>query len=250
MPWITKPVPFNIGQGAAGAATTFDPSDISDLYLWYDASYGITKDGSDRVSAWENKEGTASRDLEQSTGADQPLFVSSGSSGSGNSTVNTTGSRFMETSSAQTAITQPISVVAITKFPANDTTGGNNAFLFDCHDSSSDRTLMSKSSLDADNRYGFYAGTDLTLNQSGFANAWHYVTLLYNGASSDMRFDGSSVITGDTGTNDYQAIKLSWSGTGANRGWNNEIMHFLIYEKLLSSDEISDLETWASEQMG
>ena len=94
-----------------------------------------------------------------------------------------------------------------------------------------------------------YSGSDLVLNQSGFANAWHYATLLYNGASSDMRFDGSSVTTGDVGSNDFQAIILSWSGTGSNRGWNEEIMQFLIYDKLLTSGEISKIETWAEEQM-
>ena len=236
---------------AFGGGATFTPTDIDDLYLWYDATDTdtITRDGSNRVSKWENKEGTTGLDLLQATSGNQPLFTASGSSGSGNSVIDTASSRFMQTASAPTAITQPITVVAVTKFPANDTVSGNNSFLFDCNTSSSDRILLSKPSLDADDRYAMYSGSDLVLNQSGFANAWHYATLLYNGASSDMRFDGSSVTTGDVGSNDFQAIILSWSGTGSNRGWNEEIMHFLIYDKLLSSDEISKIETWAEEQM-
>ena len=49
--------------------STFTPTDISDLYAWYDAtdSDTITKDGSNRISKWENKEGTTARDLVQST---------------------------------------------------------------------------------------------------------------------------------------------------------------------------------------
>ena len=231
------------------SAPAFDPTDISDLYCWYDPSYGITMDGSSRISKWENKQGDTGLDLVQATGSLQPLFVASGSSGSGNPTVNTAGGDWLMTASAQTALTQPISVVAITKFPANG--GSYNQFLFDCNDTSSDRILMSKPSGDANDRYQFYAGTDLTLNgATGYEDSWNYVTILYNTSSSDTRFNGSSVITGDVGSNDFQAIKLSWSGTGANRGWNNEVLQFLIYNKLLSAGDISNLETWAATQMG
>jgi hypothetical protein len=230
-------------------AVSFDPTDVTDLYCWYDPNYGITMDGSNRISKWLNREGTTARDLVQATGALQPLFVASGSSGSGNATVNTSGGDWMETASAQTALTQPISVVAITKFPANGS--GNNAFLFDCHTASSDRHLMSKPSLDADDRYQFFAGTDMTLNgATGYEDSWNYVTILFNTSSSEARFNGSSVITGNVGTNDYQALQYNWSGTSANRGWNNEVLQFLIYDKLLSSDDISNLETWAATQMG
>ena len=53
-----------------------DPTDISNLVLWLDAGQGITKDGSDRISAWADQ-GTNSNDFSQGTGGNQPLFVAS-----------------------------------------------------------------------------------------------------------------------------------------------------------------------------
>jgi len=46
----------------------------TNLHFWFKASEGVTKDGSDRVSQWNNKV-TGEPHLIQSTGADQLLFV-------------------------------------------------------------------------------------------------------------------------------------------------------------------------------
>ena len=232
----------------------FTPTDISDLYAWYDAtdSDTITKDGSNRISQWENKEGTTARDLVQSTSGDQPLYVSSGSSDSGNATVNFSGDRWMETASALTGISQPISFVAITKFPPNSTS--TNEFLFAKEKSQpEDRFIFSKPTADANDRFIMYAGTDfIESNVTGIADEWTYATLIYDGSSSQMRFNGSEIDTGNVGSETFEGLTL---GARDNSGavvyyWNTEIMHFLIYEKELSASNISDIETWASAQMG
>ena len=55
--------------------SSFEPTDISGLRAWYKSSDGITKDGSDRVSAWDDQEN--SNNLVQSTANEQPLWVDS-----------------------------------------------------------------------------------------------------------------------------------------------------------------------------
>ena len=243
----------DFGVAFSSAGNGFSPSDIDDLYLWLDAtdSDTITKDGSDRISKWENKEGTSDRDCVQSTSGDQPLYVSSGSSDSGNATVNFSGDRWMETASALTGISQPISFIAITKFPPNSTS--TNEYLFAKEKSEGGtRFIFSKPTADANDRFIMYAGTDfIESSVTGIANEWTYATLIYDGASSQMRFNGSEIDTGNVGSETFEGLTL---GARDNSGavvyyWNTEIMHFLIYEKELTSDDIENIETWAEEQM-
>lgn len=69
--------------GAAPAENpSFSPMNIPGLLVWFDASdlATITKDGSDRVSQWDDKSGNA-RHITQGTGADQPLWLEAEISG-------------------------------------------------------------------------------------------------------------------------------------------------------------------------
>jgi len=54
----------------------FQPTDISGCTLWLDANVGITKDGGDLVSLWEDQSGN-SNDAAQATGTNKPLWVNS-----------------------------------------------------------------------------------------------------------------------------------------------------------------------------
>lgn len=55
-------------------AASFVPTDIAGCELWLDAGQGITKDGSDYVSAWADQSGNGN-DATQGTGSAQPLYV-------------------------------------------------------------------------------------------------------------------------------------------------------------------------------
>jgi hypothetical protein len=56
------------------------PQGLSGLLWWIDAYKGITKDGSDRVSAWNDQSGNGFN-LIQATGALQPLYLATGMNG-------------------------------------------------------------------------------------------------------------------------------------------------------------------------
>jgi len=59
--------------GSAFAPTLFVPSDDDDLISWWDTLFGVTSDGSDRVSAWTPAAGSVSGDLLQSVNDDKPI---------------------------------------------------------------------------------------------------------------------------------------------------------------------------------
>lgn len=65
---IGKTKKVHLSRGAGG----FLPSNVPGLDLWLDSEEGITKDGSDNVSQWDDRMGSAIHSFVQATGANQP----------------------------------------------------------------------------------------------------------------------------------------------------------------------------------
>lgn len=219
------------------------PDEISDLYAWYDATdiSTITKDGIDRVSKWENKEGTSARDLVMNTGS-PPLWLSADRNG--NDVIDFSGDRYMLTSSAQATVSQPISFIVVAEMASNDSTdkdfmqGHNNPNYF---------PIFHK---DATNdSFNFNVGSALTFVESGIAGTWQYLTLIGNTTASEIRVGGTQKASGTVGTSGATPLRVavSWNNDAF---WNEKIMHIVFYSKLLSESEIEGLEAWASGQMG
>ena len=112
------------------AVDGFSPTDISDLYVWYDASdeTTITKDVSDRISKWENKEGTTERDLIQDTSDDQPLWISADQNGK--DVIDLVDDRYFATASALSAVSQPFTIYNVQEM------ANTNCHLLDGHGAS------------------------------------------------------------------------------------------------------------------
>lgn len=224
----------------------FSPSSISNLYAWYDASdiTTITKT-SDRVSQWNNKEGTTARDLVQATGGSQPLWLSANKNGK--DVIDFTSSRKMATSAVLTSIPQPITSFLVVYVPATDASVHHSITEFDESSGSTfhifykeDNDTLRTSSGSAD------SFTDATL-----LNSWRYVTVISNNATaSKIRVGGveklSSVITG---TNGFAGIRVGeYRTTG--RYWNNKIAEIIIYSKLLDATEIGNVESYLATRWG
>lgn len=64
-------MPFQ--PGYYGKRSSFSLTSIASLVAWWEPDYGITKDGSNLVSAWKDKK--ADLTLAQATGSKQPLWV-------------------------------------------------------------------------------------------------------------------------------------------------------------------------------
>jgi hypothetical protein len=234
---------------SGAAASTFSPTDISDLICWYDASSGITKDGSDLVSKWENKEGTSGRDLVQATASDKPTFLSDGGSTSENPAVDFTGGSIMQIDYGE-SFNQAYTMCSACYVPANDS---NERILFDGGETGATpgslRAYFGK--MDSANAFRIRTDTNVNFTQSGIVGTWIYVIILYDGADSYVRMNGSEVATGNPGTDALQPLTLGQFIDGSSaQSWNEPIMHFLIYDKELDADEIEDIESWLSDQIG
>lgn len=225
----------------------FQPPCVSDLYAWFDASdvTSITKDGSNRVSQWNNKEGTAARNLVQSTGGTQPLWVAADRNGK--DVIDFSSSRLMATSSALPAIPQPITAFMVTVMALNDGSphtcldayGTSNRIIFLGVSDPTGILMMASSAV------------NLTGPGSGYG-AWQYVTTVANTTSSEMRVGGVQQLSGTIGNDSYAGIVV-----GSNRvspsvsvWWEQKIAEVIIYDRLLTSAEITEVENYLSNKWG
>jgi len=217
----------------------FSPTDVSNLYAWYDASDSstITK-SADRVSQWNNKEGTTARDLVQATGGSQPLWVSADQNGK--DVIDFAGDRFMLTSSELTSIAQPITIFSVSQILAVQ-----DRLLLDGHTTSATRYNYVVLSSTAD-RTTFNAGATITASSiTGFSGAVKQISVLASGASSFIRVAGVEKVAGNAGTVNYAGIRMGNNPSGSVH-FDAKIMELLIYHKNVSGTELTDVESYLS----
>jgi len=230
------------------------PSDVDNLYAWWDFSgvYStITKDGSDRISKITNGEGSTNLDMEQSTGADQPLWLSA--SQNGLDTADFDGSRWLQTDDSKSnvpSVSQPVTYLMACFVPA----------------STGERWLWDRGSgwgTDYNNsRQNFGKSTSTTWFSDGSwttwtmtdTDQWSYITTIFNGSSGLLRENGveNSAGAGATGTR-----KISAGTIGAisedhddSQTWDEEVGEIIMYDRALTTAEIESLESYLATRWG
>jgi len=173
---------------------TAEPAIISDgnSVAWYDYSSGITKDGSNFVSAWNSRIGT--NHLAQATGTNQPLCTATGVLFDGID-------NFMQ--SPNVALTQPNFVYIVLN--------QKNWFATDCFISTVG--LIRQDTVTPGIR--IFAGSFLGPNNNLALNTYGILRALFNGALSKMIINATSPTTGNAGvgTSTYISIGRPPDGT-------------------------------------
>ena len=246
-PWITKPVPFNIGQGAAGAAAAFDPNSISDLWAWYKAeSTYMTVTGSDEITAWNPETNlTAKKLIADSTGV-APTLGTYNSRG----IAQFDGTEVMHTNDDSYTLTQPFSFAIAMKFP----TAVAYRTIFDCDDVVN-RMLNRNNNSTSGTQLQIANGATYESSDEGVISAtWGYEIIVVDGTDTKWHINGIDVapspidVTDDfdplTIASDYRAL------AGGSNNMTGDFMHFIIYDKALDDDEIAELEEWLADEVG
>jgi hypothetical protein len=136
--------------------------------------------------------------------------------------------------------TQPNYTVVVAKM---DTESKNRVVTGNADDSGTTRQLLT-----LDNNgpsAAMYAGSFLGDQAAG--TSWHIVGGYFNGANSEFRFDGSSVATGDAGSNGQTGITLGGNQGATSNFLNGKIAEVIIAESPTSSD-ISDIDSYLQTQ--
>jgi len=221
-------VAFSTGGGG------FSPDDVDGLGCWYDASDSttVTKDGSDRVSQWDDKKGSA--DLAQSTSGSQPLLVEDDLNDL--DIINFTGDRDMAVTSASAS--QPTTWYLVATAPAAT---GTTRRPLTCGSQQFFTSAVS-------NRFSIYAGEQLNFTESLGTTQFYVWTLRFNGVSSDLLVDDTSKVSGDAGTGTINGT-LNIAGSGGNYS-NNKFAEILRYDSDVSSDDNDSIITYLDDKWG
>lgn len=183
-----------IFTAAAAEASDNSPDEFANLWGWWQADAGITKDGSDLVSNWADQSGNG-RDLVQATGANQPTWIDAQQNGLPSIDFDGTAS-FMQVSSgvpATGANTRCIIAVII-----NPTISASDIYQHVCHYGQANAGLAYGATIRSYTPQTTNPGPGNHYWGSGFGNVDAYssgldsvLTLWYDGTDDHMRLNGT-----------------------------------------------------------
>ena len=245
-PWIEKPVPFNIGQGAAAEATPAGP----DPYIWWDFSdvSTVTKDGSNIVSQVDDKSGN---DFHLTVGAPdataKPLWVSSGQNG--NNDLDFDGDKFMATYMAGLLVATPSTIFIVCE--ASDNAGGDRSPLgFKKAGAYQGDMYLPRTAAGANQFYFAQIGAASAFFETGIIDTWHTWTSISTSGASSLRMDGVEKATNTaTGSSTPDQVII-----GTNHLFNSyldrSIGEIRIYNEELTTDQIETIEATLKTKWG
>jgi len=179
----------------------------SNTWGWYDSQdlTTITKDGSNKVSGWDDKSGNGN-DLTQAAANQQPTWSTDGITGDGIED---------NLKSAVTTLEQPEFIYALVK-QITWTAG-------DCiMDGSSRNTLRLNQNTITPNIRARVGSTTSVQNSNFPINTWSILRVLIDGEDSFIQVDETDALSIDVDSDDMNGLTiLAWGGGGG--GWSNVV---------------------------
>jgi hypothetical protein len=218
-----------------GAAASGPPS--TNRVIWLKSDVGITKDGSNRVSAWADQSGNGN-DVTQATGTDQPLWV--------DAVLNSLPViRFSQSNgeglvrNASPTISQPYSVVAVLK---TDNLGSDGQVMFSFSASRGAYITSTEKASAYCGAAGITGGT--TLNTS----TYYWIVWNLNSTSSEIFVNGSSDASGNVGTDGVSGYQVSGIASGG--PWGGDLAELIVYSQTMTAGNITTLDGYFASRYG
>jgi hypothetical protein len=146
-------------------------------------------------------------------------------------------------------ITQPFTYFLV--FRVDTTVTNDDTGRFACDgDDNTNRAIIGKDSDPDPDELGVYAGSWLHGSQPD--TDFHYITAVFNGASSQFWLDGVSEASGDAGSKDVDGLTIgaNYQGAAGNVDWIGDIAEIIIYDSELSAADRAEVETYLSNKYG
>lgn len=233
---MSNAIAIGIGTGFQGS-NSFSPSSISNLVMWVKAD-SLSLNNGNSVTTWSDSSGNGYN----------MTFNTNTTNAGGTAIYNTNvlngkpvirltaGGNF--TNSFGSTITQPITIFSVST--AKIVT---DLYLFD--------------GISPANRITSYVSTGIhlfaTLDISSIvdgSNSFADYCFVANGASSAIYKDGTSIATGNIGSNSLTGITLNNRNEKVGTTNNNEFAEFIVYNKALSDPERVLVQTYLSSKYG
>jgi hypothetical protein len=227
-------MPSTIGIVASGLSA---PLELLP-FLWLDAADTTTITASSgSVSQWNDKSGNG-RNVSQSNAANQPTTGVATQNG-----LNVLDFNVDLLQSAAFTQAQPFTAAVVAR-STNTGTGNRQAVGND----GTTPTVYENNGV-----WRIFAGTEL-ISTTARNDAWHYFSAIFNGSSSNLRLDGTQIASGNAGTNGYSNRRInigsSLSGGNPSATWLGQIAEVILFSRVLSADEIAEVETYLANKWG
>ena len=225
---------------------------MANMVGWYQADIGITKDGSNRISQWDDQSGNGNH-LVQATGANQPLHDSTQQL-NGIDAVYMAGTQtFAEfmTCTGSIDYNSTIFIVATLDYDG----GSHDSYtLISANNGGSGTRLMEFQTLTGGN--GNYKGRDLSTGQNHQVTgpdtipvggtAFQYTANLNPPSSSVIRLDGVGQSKSESGTLNVSSISnwIMGKNPTANIGYDGCIYEIIIYNGNVTGTDLTDVESY------
>ena len=256
-----KSLPHFYPGGVAGAmsshyaplGSSFVPSDISGLQVWLDAELGVTKDGSNKVSAWLDQSSNA-YNYTQALSAEQPTWVDASLNGKPIIRFSGVDQRLYMAVSNLVSNAAARTVISVFKPTA---IGFLRCVLSFCGPSASQSYTLVLSDNASYNKVQVPQARSET-DPATLNNTWHYFYSTYNGSGiatlSNHAMDFNRVAASLTAYNDMSAYERSntighYQDTEAFGGaFQGDIAAVFLWNKVLSAGEKSQMNDYILER--
>lgn len=185
------------------------------------------------VSAWNNRFGT-SNNFSQAAGAKQPAF--SASARNGRPGVVSDG--VDDSMTAAFALTQPEHVFAVARW---NVAAAVTEDMFDCPNANDLRCY--RENIGFVHIVGNNGAADLSANVPSTTN-YHVYEFKFNGASSELLYDGNSGVAGNIPTTAAGGVVLFTFGDGASNPGNVTMLEYVVFTSILSQSASNRLRNY------
>lgn len=226
---IINPYVFPSGGGGG----SFSPTDISGCVLWLPADHIVGLSDGDPVAQWDDESGNG-YNATQSTGSAKPTYKTGQQNGlpavqfDGGDTLTT----------AAVTLSQPYTIFVV----CSETSGSTNQNII------ADKTNIEATVFITSNNLSLYAGS--TISQSGGSSAWLVGAAIGNGASSNVFRNGSSVASGNPGTQGYSTGFIIGAFRGPVDWFHGYIAEIICYDSSLSTGNREAVENYLGAKYG
>ncbi len=239
----------NPGVTAILEKPPFDPESISNMRAWYDVSDpAAVSRTAENINTLTDKSGNLNS-ISQGNGARMPHWIDAVQNSLPIARF-TTEDYLEKNNFASGKHTQPNTILVVCKMPTS-VNSGVQAWVFSSPTTTVDRQDFFREDVGNTDGYGINADTDLIDNVETIddTNILLY-TLVYDGVSSSIKKSGVEIISGDAGTSQIGGLALNANEPVSIRSGGMDFGELILYNKLLTAQEESDLETYFNTKWG
>lgn len=235
--------PLGLQLHGTAVASFSNPLSLSGLVAWYDASQITGLTNGQAVATWPDLSGNGN-DLTQGTAGFRPIYKTDILNGMPSVRGDGVDDR-LDTSNDGLLLSQPTTIGVVVVFRSDfdnspvifDSLGGNR------------QVLWIEPVAVVPPEIHWYAGNVVAAGVNVAVDTAYIFNVVYNGASSTLRRNGTQIDADDAGSTGLDDLRL-FNDFNLSNALNGDILEFWLYSAALSTAQQQQLESYAASKYG